>query len=180
MEGTIAVVTTFAADFAPRNWALCNGQILAINTNQALFSLVGTTYGGNGTTTFALPNLQSRTPVSQGQGPGLSNYTLGQFAGAENVTLLANNLPGHVHTGAVALKLSADSSDGSVTRAVNSFPAVYAGAYATAPGSGVTMATPAYNATIGNAGTGQPMNIRAPFLAINYIICLFGIFPSRN
>lgn len=181
MEGTIAVVTTFAADFAPRNWALCNGQLLSIAQNQALFSLLGTTYGGNGTTTFGLPNLQSRTPVSQGQGPGLSSYTLGELTGTEGATLNSNNLPPHVHTGAVALKLSADSSDGSVARAVNSFPAVYAGAYATAPASGVTTATPAYNpATIGIAGSSQPMPIRAPYLAINYIICMFGIFPSRN
>jgi microcystin-dependent protein len=180
MEGVIAVVTTFAADFAPRNWAFCNGQILSIAQNQALFSLLGTTYGGNGQTTFALPNLQSRTAVSTGQAPGLSNYTLGEVIGTEGATLNPNNLPPHVHTGPLTLQLAADSSDGSVTRAVNSYPAVYAGAYATAPASGVTMAPPAYSVTIGIAGSSQPIPIRAPYLGINYVICLFGIFPSRN
>jgi microcystin-dependent protein len=99
MEGVLAVVTCFAADFAPKNWALCSGQILQISTNQALFSLLGTTYGGNGIQTFGLPDLRGRTPVSAGQGPGLSNYNLGQVTGAESVTLTTPNLPSHIHTG---------------------------------------------------------------------------------
>lgn len=181
MQGVMAVVTCFAGDFAPRNWAFCNGQILSIAQNQALFSLLGTTYGGNGVTTFALPNLQGRTPVSTGQGPGLANYTLGQLSGTETVTLNVSNLPSHVHNGAINLHLDADSSDGTQTRALNAYPALYSGAYATTPGGGgVAMATPAYNVTIGNAGNSQPMPIRAPYIAINYIICLAGIFPSRN
>jgi microcystin-dependent protein len=178
MEGVLAVVTCFAADFAPRGWAFCNGQILPIAQNQALFSLLGTTYGGNGVTTFALPNLQGRTAVSSGQGLGLSNYTLGQLTGTETVTLTSGNLPSHVHNGNISLQLDADSSDGTITRAANSYPALYAGAYASTPGA--AMAAPGYNVSIGTAGGGQPMPIRAPFLAINYIICLQGIFPSRN
>lgn len=180
MEGTMAVVTCFAGNFAPRFWAFCNGQILNISTNQALFALLGTTYGGNGTTNFALPDLRGRTPVSSGQGPGLSSYALGQVSGTETVTLQTSNLPTHNHNGAVTLQLKADSSDGSVTRAVNSYPAKYAGAYATAASAGVSMATPGYAVTIGNAGSSQPFSIRAPYLAVNYIICLAGIFPSRN
>jgi microcystin-dependent protein len=180
MEGVIGVVTCFAGTFAPRNWAYCNGQLLPIAQNQALFSILGTTYGGNGTTTFGLPNLQSRTAISSGQAPGLSNYALGQLSGTEAATLNSNNLPGHLHNGNIALKLTADSSDGTVTRAANNYPALLAGAYATAPTAGVNMATPAYAVTIGLAGSTQPMPVRAPYLGMSYIVCLFGIFPSRN
>src|SRR5436189_142599 len=107
MEGVIAVVTCFAADFAPKNWAFCNGQLLAISTNQALFSLLGTTYGGNGVQTFGLPDLRGRTPVSPGQGNGLSNYALGQSAGAESVSVTGNNMPAHNHNGNITLQLDA-------------------------------------------------------------------------
>ena len=178
MEGVLAVVTCFAADFAPKNWALCNGQLAQISTNQALFSLLGTTYGGNGVQTFGLPDLRGRTPVSQGQGPGLSNYTLGQVSGAETVTLTTNNLPPHIHSGAVTLQLEADSNEGSQASPEAACPAGLGGAYADAPNG--TMLPPVYAATIGNAGNSQPVSILSPYLAINYIICLFGIFPSRN
>src|SRR6476659_7582144 len=90
-------------NFAPQGWALCNGQILSIAQNTALFSLLGTTYGGNGTQTFGLPNLQSRVPMHWGQGPGLSNYVIGEQTGTENVTILTSNLPPHTHTATVAL-----------------------------------------------------------------------------
>src|SRR5512132_2692754 len=93
----IGEIRLFSFGFAPRNWALCNGQILAINTNTALFSLLGTTFGGNGQTTFALPNLQSRTTVGTGQGPGLSSYTLGQVSGVESATITGANVPPHNH-----------------------------------------------------------------------------------
>jgi len=178
MEGVLAVVTCFAADFAPRNWAFCNGQAMPIASNQALFSLLGTTYGGNGVTTFNLPDLRGRTPLSSGQGPGLSSYALGQISGSEAVTLSIPNLPPHIHNGAVNLQLDADSSDGTVARPTNTFPALLTGAYA-ATASGA-MATPTYAATIGTAGGSQPVSILSPYLAINYIICLAGIFPSRN
>ena len=180
MDGVLAVITCFGGNFEPRNWAFCSGQIMAISQNQALFSLLGTTYGGNGTTTFALPDLRGRTPVSSGQSPGGSNYALGQMSGSENVTLNINNLPAHSHNGNVTLSQNADSSDGSVNRAANTFPASYAGAYSAAATPGVTMATPGYAATIGNAGNGQPIAIRAPYLGVNYIICLNGIYPTRN
>src|SRR6185436_412469 len=96
-EPFIGMIVMFAATFAPRNWAFCDGQLLSIAQNTALFSILGTTYGGNGQTTFALPDLRSRVPVSTGQGPGLSNYSLGQVGGTETVTLNINQLPAHVH-----------------------------------------------------------------------------------
>src|SRR5215831_5763391 len=115
MEGTLAVVTCFAADFAPRGWTTCDGQILAISTNQALFSLLGTVYGGNGVTTFGLPDLRGRSPLCQGQGLGLSNYVLGQPGGNETVTLTTGNLPLHVHNGPVNLYLNCDNTPGTET-----------------------------------------------------------------
>src|SRR5687767_9318635 len=97
MEPFLGQIQAFGFNFAPRGWAQCQGQLLAINTNTALFSLLGTTYGGNGQTTFALPDFRGRTMVGQGQGPGLSAYTIGQVGGTESVTLTSNNLPAHTH-----------------------------------------------------------------------------------
>ena len=178
MEGTIAVVTNFAADFAPKNWAFCNGQSLPISTNQALFSLLGTTYGGNGVNNFNLPDLRGRTAVSAGQGPGLSNYTLGQQSGIEAVTLLPGNLPPHLHDGGINLQLQASMDDGIDPSANGGYPSRFTGAYATAANG--TMQNPTYATTIGNAGGSQPADIRSPYLGMNYIICLMGVFPSRN
>lgn len=176
----MAVVTCFAADFAPRNWALCNGQLMAINQNQALFSLLGTTYGGNGTTNFALPDLRGRTMVGVGQGPGLSPYSLGQRTGAETTTLLAINLPGHVHSGSISLYLQADPGPGGDPNVEFNYPANYNNAFAASATAGVTMAAPTYTGTINPAGGNQPVPVLSPYLAVNYIICLFGVFPSRN
>jgi microcystin-dependent protein len=180
MQGTMAVVTCFAADFAPKYWALCNGQILAINQNQALFSLLGTTYGGNGTTTFALPDLRGRTIISQGQGPGLSSYSLGQKAGNETVTLTANNIPPHQHIGPSNFYLQADNLPGGDGNVEYNFPASFDNAYAPSPTASVNMLEPAYTGTINPAGGGQPLPILMPYLVVNHIICLQGIFPSRN
>lgn len=164
----IAEIILFAGNFAPRGWAFCNGQILPINQNLALFSLLGTTYGGNGTTTFALPDLRGRVPVHPGQGPGLSNVNLGEVGGSETRTLGVNQLPSHSH--AAAVTQGAQTS----TRPSGNFPSA-GGAYASASdGSN-------FNAGfIRSTGGGQPFNIRPPFLGVNYIIALAGIFPSRN
>lgn len=178
MDGYYGVVTCFAGNFAPRNWAECNGQLMSISQNTALFSLLGTYYGGNGTTTFGLPDLRGRAPVSSGQGPGLSNYTLGQRQGAEAVTLIANNLPAHNHNGAALVQLNADSSDGIDPTPNDAYPARFTGAYAA--GTNTTMLSPEYTGTISAAGGGQPVPVRPPYLAITYIICLFGVYPSRN
>src|SRR5688572_18111229 len=110
MDEFIAIIKMFGGNFAPRGWALCNGQILSIAQNTALFSLLGTTFGGNGQTTFALPDLRGRVPIHPGQGPGLSNYSLGQQAGTETVTLTINNMPAHGHPFAVPAS-SAEGND---------------------------------------------------------------------
>lgn len=178
MEGVLAVVTCFAADFAPRGWALCNGQTLAIATNQALFSLLGTTFGGNGIQTFALPDLRGRVPVSTGSGAGLTSYVQGQSGGNESSLVTINNMPSHTHTGSLTLTIDADSSDGGVPRAVNTFPAKLSNSYA-AVANGV-MAAPNYNVVVGVSGNSQPVSVLSPYLAMNYIICLQGLFPSRN
>jgi microcystin-dependent protein len=180
MQGTLAVVTCWAADFAPKGWAYCNGQLLAIAQNQALFSLLGTTYGGNGTTNFQLPDLRGRSVVSQGNGPGLSVYTLGQKVGTETTTLIANNLPIHVHTGAANFYLQGDSGPGSDGSVENNYPGNFNNMYAPAPTASVNMLEPAYTGTITAVGASQPVSILMPYLVLNHIICLQGVYPSRN
>jgi microcystin-dependent protein len=160
----------FAGNFAIRGWAMCNGQILNISTNTALFAILGTTYGGNGQTTFALPNLQGRVPVHQGQGLGLSPYQLGQSAGSENVTLLSAQMPQHTHI------INANTG-GNQASPANNFP----GNEATpikiyAAGGSVTM-----NPNVASlAGGNQPHGNIQPYLAVTFLIALQGIFPSRN
>ncbi len=178
MEGVIGVVTCFAADFAPKYWATCDGQILPIAQNQALFSILGTAFGGNGTTTFALPDLRGRTAISAGQLSGGSFYQVGQPVGNETTTMTQNNMPIHTHSGAFASKLTADADAGSQVEAEFGFPAQYGSAYATT--ANATMAPAAYAVTIGLTGGNLPIPTRSPYLVINYIICLQGIFPSRN
>jgi microcystin-dependent protein len=170
MEGYIAQVIMFAGNFAPRNWAFCQGQLMSIAQNTALFSLLGTTYGGNGQTTFALPDFRGRTPVGTGQGPGLTNITLGEQAGSENATLTINNLPPHnhgIHVFAVKDDPNANSPQNNLNANGNF--------YNTAAGD-VQMKPPTCDLT----GGGQPVPIREPYLGMNFVICLFGIFPSRN
>ncbi len=175
----MAVITNVAYDFCPMYWALCNGQLLAINTNQALFSLLGTTYGGNGVNTFGLPNLQGRSAVGVGTLAGGSNYTLGQSGGAESATLNVTNLPAHTHSGAINLSMKAGSANGSDTIAENNvLGSGVSNTYSTNDNANFT--TPTYQTTIGTAGSGQPFTLLSPYLAMNYIICTYGIFPSRN
>jgi microcystin-dependent protein len=159
-------------NFAPRGWAFCNGQILPISQNTALFSLLGTTFGGNGQTTFALPDLRGRVPNGSGQGPGPSNYDLGQVAGTETVTLTVNQMPMHNHL------VNVNSGDGTGARVENTFLSnsgtelLYDSAQTTAG----TMAPQ----MISNAGGNQPLETLQPYLTLNYCIALEGIFPSRN
>lgn len=180
MEGYLAVITPVAYDFAPKNWAYCNGQQLAIAQNQALFSLLGTTYGGNGVTTFALPNMQGRVPVGTGQGGGLSNYTLGEMTGTETVTLTTNNLPAHNHNGVVQITpragASADESNPDST-----YPGQVTNGYATTATPSTHLNGPTIvSTTIGTSGSNQPFEVLTPYLTLNYVICMYGIFPSRN
>lgn len=161
----------FAGNFAPRDYAFCQGQILPIAQNTALFSLLGTTYGGNGQTTFALPDLRGRVPVQQGQGPGLSSYSLGQTGGAENVTLNVSQMPAHSH----AATTNANAGGGGDTSPTNNF---LAGDNQYSNVSNTQMN--ANTVQIAAAGNSQPHTNLQPFLAINFIIALQGIFPSRN
>lgn len=178
MEGTMAVVTTWAADFEPKNWAFCNGQLVSISQNTALFSLLGTVYGGDGRVTFGLPDLRSRTAIGTGQGAGLSNYVLGENGGSPTATLNVSNIPPHTHNGTASMSLRGNNADGSAGEPNGNYPGVLEGGYGTA--ADTAMAAPAYNGVVGVAGSGMPYNTQAPFLVVNYIICMYGIFPSRN
>lgn len=158
-------------NFAPRGWALCNGQLLSIAQNTALFSLLGTTYGGNGTTNFALPDLRGRVPVSSGQGPGLSSYLLGQTGGAETYTLTLNQMPAHSHI------LMADTSVGTSERPNGALPARNA---AGVPQYGTQATGTMTSGALQSSGGGQPHDTMQPYVTLNWIIALQGIFPSRN
>ena len=172
-EPFIGQICIYGFNFAPRGWALCNGQLIAISQNTALFSLLGTTYGGNGQTTFALPNLQSRAPLHPGQGPGLSPYTLGEQTGTESVTMTVSTLPAHPH-GYTVPATTADQN--SIDPAANAALAAGTGIYRTAATANVQM--PGGNTA--PAGNSQPISIIQPILTLNFCIALQGIFPSRN
>lgn len=184
MEGTIGEVRLFAGNFAPRNWAFCQGQLLNIADNQALFSIIGTIYGGDGRTTFGLPDLRGRAPISPGQGPGLSNYTVGQRGGAEAVTLSTNQIPAHSHSVAHNLSAAAPATTKPALDTEPSptvAPAVTTEASYASP-TDTTMLPGAVTGSITAANTGgnQAHENRSPWLAMNYIICLIGVFPSRS
>jgi microcystin-dependent protein len=157
---------------------MCNGQLLSIAQNTALFSILGTTYGGNGITTFGLPDLRGRVPIHPGQGPGLSSYDLGEQSGTENVTLNINQMPMHTHTAtinaAAAPQALTDNPNGAVPAGSSGGPQVYGAA-----ADGVTHMN-ASMATVNPAGSSQPFSVIQPFTCVNFIIALEGIFPSRN
>ena len=157
--------------FAPQGWALCNGQVLSIQQNTALFSLLGTQYGGDGVQTFALPNLQSRVPVHQGQGPGLSQYTIGEATGSESITLTQGQIPAHQHS--VAPVSSDQQQD--TNRPGGAFPTT-GGIYSSTQGGGAPMAPAVSSST----GSSQPHSNVQPLLVVNFVIALEGIFPSRS
>ena len=173
-------IRIFGFNFPPRGWAQCNGQLLSISQNTALFALLGTTYGGNGQTTFALPNLQGRVPIHQGQGPGLSNYVMGQTAGEENHTLIANEMPQHQHP----VSPACSAEDGDRSAAKNSFPAsplsTVGGAAVNAYAGSASPSTAMGTTPSGPAGGSQPHNNLQPYQVVNFCIALAGIFPSRN
>jgi microcystin-dependent protein len=157
-------------NFAPLGWALCNGQLLAIAENDVLFTLIGTTYGGDGQTTFGLPDLRSRVPVGTGQGSGLNAYLIGQSVGVETVTLTVNQLPQHQHV----YSPGASQDEPTSNRPDNNYPAL-GGYYAGTTNSSAPMGT----STLTVAGSSQPHNNMQPFLGMNFVISLFGIFPSQ-
>lgn len=176
MEGYIAAIWMFGGNFAPRGWAFCQNQIISISSNTALFSLLGTTYGGNGSTTFALPDLRGRVPVGTGQGPGLSQITMGQMAGTPTVTLISSQMPVHNHA---LVATTIPGTTGTPANNVMVASPLAAGRPVTAfavPGATTTLNP----ASIGNSGGSQPHENMQPYLGINYIICAEGIYPSRN
>jgi microcystin-dependent protein len=168
----IGEIRMFGGNFAPRGHAHCQGQLLSIAQNTALFALIGTIYGGDGQVTFALPDLRGRIPVCYGQGPGLSNYAIGQASGTESVTLLPTQLPAHTHTAAC------NSGAGNSTTPANNFWA--ANANTGLPQYVAAQNTPMAATALATAGGNQPHNNLMPILAITFIIALEGIFPSRN
>lgn len=178
MEGVIGYTTPFAGNFAPKAWAFCNGQAINIRTNTALFAILGTIYGGNGTTTFLLPDLRGRAVIGAGQGPGLPEYALGETGGNESTTMLPSQMPAHTH--AVQVTLTPQAS----TSASNASPAN--GVYGTSnenlySGSSDGFMRP-FSATLttGSTGSSQSFSTVRPVLGLNYIICLQGVFPARN
>ncbi|WP_044871588.1 tail fiber protein [Pseudomonas sp. LFM046] len=189
-------------NFAPRSWALCQGQIMGISQNSALFSLLGTMYGGNGQTTFALPDFRGRSPVGQGQGLGLSPITVGEVSGTENVTILSNQMPAHTHTATPVSNSITASGQATIpaatagTTQANPGPTTVLGPIAAGGRAGTLYSTGTADTnlapfnvsvlgdmpgiTIGLSGGSQPLDIRNPYLGTNFVIALEGIFPSRN
>jgi microcystin-dependent protein len=171
-------IVMFGGNFAPKGFALCNGQLLAISQNTALFSLLGTFYGGNGTSTFALPNLQGSVPVHMGTGPGLSPYSIGEFGGTQNVTVTAATMPSHSH---VFNASTANATGPSPSGLVPAKPtAANAAAYAVSQSAPYPALAPQTMNSSSVAGGSQPHNNMMPTLFITFIIALTGIFPARN
>ena len=182
-EPFLAEIRIFAGNFAPRGWAFCNGQLLPISQNTALFSLIGTTYGGDGRTTTALPDLQGRVPMHPGRGPGLTARRLGERLGIENVTLTQAEMGNHSHT------LQGAEVSGTSTDPAGQFPAMFPGVspgrgqppvvpnnYKSAPSSWVGMASEVLEP---NGGSQSHTNLQ-PYLALNFCIALVGLYPSRS
>jgi Microcystin-dependent protein len=167
----VAEIRIFPFNFAPRGWAWCDGQILPISQNTALFSLLGTTYGGNGQSNFALPNLQGFVPMHPGQGPGLSLHDLGEVSGSENVTLLQSEIPNHSHT----LRASLDDADLAIPTSNRSLAKASSNLYAN-----VNPNTLMANQALSSAGGNQPHNNMMPYLTYYFNIALQGIYPPRS
>jgi microcystin-dependent protein len=184
MEGYYAEIRQFAGNFAPKNWAFCQGQILSIAQNTALFSLLGTTYGGNGQTTFALPDTRGRVMVGTGQGPGLPNVDLGEVGGTPMHTMIIAELPAHNHTAQLVAStvkgtLQSPAAGVALGKAVDNAGTAVPFIYAPAGSAPAVVLDPA-SVTTGFAGNNQPFSITQPYEGMNNIICILGIFPSRN
>lgn len=170
----IGEIRMFAGTFAPYGWALCNGQVMPIQQNTALFSLLGATYGGDGMRTFALPDLQGRSPIGSGDGPGLSSMPLGSEVGAETVTLSMPELPAHTHaavgTAAIGTTGNPSAARWAQSRRGRAVEAMY----------GTSGSTPMASSAVGGTGGGQPHDNLAPYQTVTFIIALQGIFPARS
>lgn len=172
-EPFIGQIIMFGGNFAIRGYAKCDGQLLSIAQNSALFSILGTTYGGDGRTTFALPDLRGRTPIHMGSGPGLTSHELGEKSGSESVTLTVPQMPNHNHS------LVVQSSTGDQASPVNHVLAAEASG-ATAVYSALLPDMNAHPNSISSIGGSQPHNNMQPYLTLNFQIALVGIFPSRD
>ena len=189
-EPYIGEICTVGFNFAPQGWAKCDGQLLAINSNQSLFSILGTTYGGDGRTTFGLPRLRGRVPIGAGSGPGLSSRPLGQVSGQPNVGLSTAQIPAHTHTetGTLTVELrgrAGDNGDQSVPGPGNVLGRLTGGAqllnlYSTSEANLTPIGgVPSINATVQNAGSSSGHENYQSYLAITYIIALAGLYPPR-
>jgi len=189
-ESFLATMCVFAGNFAPRGYALAQGQILPISTNTALFSLLGTTYGGDGRTSFALPDTRGRALIGAGRGPGLSNYPLGHRGGVETVTLSVNQMPSHNHSASTTVSgsstlhaSSAGNSDNPANNVLARKPrdSIYSSSApdVTMSASAISMALTG-NTTVGNTGGSQAHENRMPYISVNWIITIQGLFPSRS
>lgn len=184
----IGIVVPFAGNFAPQNWLFCQGQLLSIAQNEALFTLLGTTYGGDGINTFALPNLCGRVAIHAGQAGGMQNYFIGQFGGSENASITVSNLPVHTHTLTAPIAGNPPCSDsaGTTSAPAGNYPAIVNGGtaeYSTSSSDTISMGGAAINTTVPLAPVvsgQQPIDTLSPFLAMNYIICVAGIFPPQS
>jgi microcystin-dependent protein len=189
IDAFVGQILVIPFNFAPKGFAMCHGQLMPINLNTALFSLLGTTYGGDGKTTFALPDLRGRVPLKFGQGPGLTAYVEGETGGTETMALIATQLPQHTHavdTSAMTATARCSGAPGNQGSPVGTVPAVgaggaltYSNAGADAPMSAAAIAMGG-TLTAANAGASQPHDNRQPYLALNYCIALQGIFPPRD
>lgn len=169
MDPFLGEIRMFGGNFAPRGWALCNGQLMSVAQNTALFSILGVTYGGNGQTTFGLPNMQGRLPMHWGSGPGLSPHTLGEASGTETVTLINSQMPMHNHQLIGTTAAAGDTlPTGNILSEGNSYAA------------GNSTPTNMSPNAIGVSGGNQPHTNMPPYLAVSFIIALEGVFPSRN
>lgn len=179
MDPFIGQILMFAGNFAPRGWAFCDGQLLAIAENTALFSILGTTYGGDGRTTFGLPDLRGRVPMHPGNGPGLSSRRLGEKGGVEEVTLTTLQMPSHTHTGTGTIQCASGQPDES--NPAGTVPASLTNGtegYAETPNG--NMKANGVNLTIANNGGSQAHPNVQPYQCVNYIIALVGVYPSRS
>jgi microcystin-dependent protein len=167
----VGEIRMFGGNFAPSGWAMCNGQLLAISENPTLYQLIGTTFGGDGQSTFALPDLRGRSPLHRGQGPGLSNRTIGATGGTETETLTLNQIPAHSHPPVCSANPGDQTSPvGNVWAPAASGAKLY---------TNVAPAVALNNTALGSAGGSQPHENRPPYQAVNFIIALFGIFPVQ-
>lgn len=188
MEPFIGQIMMFGGNFAPRGWALCDGQLLPIASYSALFSIIGTFYGGDGRTTFALPDLRGRMPINYGTGPGLQPFQIGQKGGAEIHTLNQLEMPNHIHNGSTLRGVvQVNREDGTINEPENAnFGIASSGTPFNTNATDASMGISGGNGNVsiqgntGAAGGNQPFNIRNPYQAVNFVIALQGIFPSRN